>query len=262
MVIVRQAFCAVIIVMSVAGCSTGSDGLVSFIGEAEFSADTGLKGDFSNVLVTWLEPAGGSQHSGDSGIAGEDLLPVVVDRDETRIFAMEDVDGRPNTMQVLNSDGVIVAETGVGLAPAMVRLTAGNYTVVIRRAAGVSVDDQMALVMPLERIVDEDSQILRSKRLSDGEQSGDTDISPVSYGINPDIVDAVSQVNVKVLGDAPAMALGALYQSMAQALSDAAHNATSGQQQAWAEAQASITQDLTELYFIESTAITTGTVTW
>lgn len=48
--------------------------------------------------------------------------------------------------------------------------------------------------------------------------------------VNSQITDAVTQVNVKVLGDAPAMALGMLYQAIATSLSLAAQNAVSAQQ--------------------------------
>jgi hypothetical protein len=49
--------------------------------------------------------------------------------------------------------------------------------------------------------------------------------------VNSQITDAVTQANVKALGDAPAMAMGNLYQAAAQALANAAHNATTAQQQ-------------------------------
>jgi hypothetical protein len=49
--------------------------------------------------------------------------------------------------------------------------------------------------------------------------------------VNSQITDAITQANVKVLGDAPAMAMGKLYQAAAQALANAAHNATTAQQQ-------------------------------
>lgn len=48
--------------------------------------------------------------------------------------------------------------------------------------------------------------------------------------VNSQITDAVTQTNVKVLGDAPAMAMGSLYQSLANSLSLAAQNAVSAQQ--------------------------------
>jgi hypothetical protein len=60
--------------------------------------------------------------------------------------------------------------------------------------------------------------------------------------VNSQITDAVTQSNVKVLGDAPAMALGNLYQATAQALANAAHNATSAQQQGQVLAQAVTTR--------------------
>lgn len=49
--------------------------------------------------------------------------------------------------------------------------------------------------------------------------------------VNSQITDAVTQANVKVLGDGPAVAVASLYQATAQALANAAHNATSAQQQ-------------------------------
>lgn len=48
--------------------------------------------------------------------------------------------------------------------------------------------------------------------------------------VNGQITDAVTQSNVKVLGDAPAMALGSLYQATAQAMGVAAQNAAAEQQ--------------------------------
>ena len=48
--------------------------------------------------------------------------------------------------------------------------------------------------------------------------------------VNDQITDAVTQSNVKVLGDAPAQAMSSLYQATAQAMANAAHNAVSQQQ--------------------------------
>ena len=58
--------------------------------------------------------------------------------------------------------------------------------------------------------------------------------------VNDQITDSLTQANVKVLGEAPAMAMGALYQSTAQALGLAAQNATS-QQQAGESLSAAVT---------------------
>jgi fructose-specific component phosphotransferase system IIB-like protein len=56
--------------------------------------------------------------------------------------------------------------------------------------------------------------------------------------VHSQITDAITQVNTKVLGDAPAMPMGNLYQATAQALANAANNATAAQQQADTPAQA------------------------
>ena len=50
--------------------------------------------------------------------------------------------------------------------------------------------------------------------------------------VNEQITDSVTQVNTKVVGETPAMAMGNLMLSTSQALSNAAHNATAAQQQA------------------------------
>ncbi len=70
--------------------------------------------------------------------------------------------------------------------------------------------------------------------------------------VNSQITDAVTQTNVKVLGDSPALSMGNLFQATAQALSNAAHNATSAQQQAAVTAQAASTQGVVGLYTTDS----------
>jgi hypothetical protein len=70
--------------------------------------------------------------------------------------------------------------------------------------------------------------------------------------VNSQITDSVTQVNTKVLGDAPAIAMGNLYQATAQALSNAAHNATSSMQQTNVTAQAATTMGVTTLYSIDT----------
>lgn len=77
--------------------------------------------------------------------------------------------------------------------------------------------------------------------------------------INDQITDSVTQPNVQVLGDAPAMAMGALFQATAQALSNAAHNATSAQQQANITAQAATTMGVATLYSLDTAS--TGVAT-
>ncbi len=72
--------------------------------------------------------------------------------------------------------------------------------------------------------------------------------------VNNMITDSVTQSNVKVLGDAPAVAMGNLYQATSQALANAAHNVTTAQQQTNVTAQAATTQGVAMLYSIDTAA--------
>ncbi len=77
--------------------------------------------------------------------------------------------------------------------------------------------------------------------------------------VNQQITDSVTQANTKVLGDAPALAMGNLYQATAQALANAAHNATNNQEQNNATLQAATAQGVATLYAVDtaSTAVAT-----
>lgn len=77
--------------------------------------------------------------------------------------------------------------------------------------------------------------------------------------VNNQITDSVTQANVKVLGDAPAIAMANLYQATAQALANAAHNATTAQQQNNITAQAATVMGVATLYSIDTA--TTGEAT-
>jgi hypothetical protein len=77
--------------------------------------------------------------------------------------------------------------------------------------------------------------------------------------VNDQITDSITQVNTKVLGDAPAMAMGNLFQSTSQGLSLAALNATNAQQQNNMTAQASTTMGVTTLYSIDTATSSVGT---
>lgn len=70
--------------------------------------------------------------------------------------------------------------------------------------------------------------------------------------VNDQITDSVSQLNTKVLGDAPAIAMGNLFIATSQALANAAHNATSSQQQSNVTAQAAVTQGVSTLYSMDT----------
>jgi hypothetical protein len=80
--------------------------------------------------------------------------------------------------------------------------------------------------------------------------------------VNPQISDSISQVNTKVLGDGPAMAMGNLFVATGQALANAAHNATTNQMQTNITSQAAMTQGVATLYSLDtaSTGIATATI--
>jgi hypothetical protein len=73
-----------------------------------------------------------------------------------------------------------------------------------------------------------------------------------STAVNSQITDSVTQANTKVLGDAPAMAMANLYQATAQALSNAAHNASTSQAQTNITAQAATTMGVAVLYSLDT----------
>jgi uncharacterized protein affecting Mg2+/Co2+ transport len=79
--------------------------------------------------------------------------------------------------------------------------------------------------------------------------------------VNEQITDSVSQVNTKVLGDAPEVKLGELYQTTSQALANAAHGATSSQQQNVVTSQAATTTSTATLYSIDTASTDTVAVT-
>ncbi|MGH1386895.1 RebB family R body protein [Kordia sp.] len=91
-----------------------------------------------------------------------------------------------------------------------------------------------------------------------------TKAQPKSFptAVNSQITDSVTQVNTKVLGDAPAVATGNLTEATSEALSNAAHNATTEEPNSALTAQAAITQSLETLYSIDtaSTDITAGKI--
>jgi killing trait domain-containing protein len=82
---------------------------------------------------------------------------------------------------------------------------------------------------------------------------------PNRNGIEQAGVAPPSAINPAVSGDAPAVALGNLYQATAQALANAAHNATNSQQQSYVTAQAATTMGVSTLLSIDTAS--TGVAT-
>jgi RecA/RadA recombinase len=72
--------------------------------------------------------------------------------------------------------------------------------------------------------------------------------------VNGQITDAVTQSNVKVLGDAPALAMGAIYQSLAHSTGILYENAASAQQQLTIAAQAATNQGVIQIYSVDTMA--------
>jgi hypothetical protein len=72
--------------------------------------------------------------------------------------------------------------------------------------------------------------------------------------VNGQITDSVTQTNVKVLGDAPAMALGSVFQALAHSTGILFENATSSQQQLSIAAQAATNQGVIQIYSMDTMA--------
>ena len=77
--------------------------------------------------------------------------------------------------------------------------------------------------------------------------------------VNGQITDAVTQANVKVLGDAPAMAMGAIYQSLSHSTGILFENAISSQQQLGIASQASTNQGVIQIYSVTPMAAAVAT---
>ena len=77
--------------------------------------------------------------------------------------------------------------------------------------------------------------------------------------INSQVTDSVTEANTKVIGDAPAISVGEVFIATSQALSNAAHNATSNSQQAGLTIQASTAQGLAMLFSVDIASTGQGT---
>ncbi len=70
--------------------------------------------------------------------------------------------------------------------------------------------------------------------------------------VNPQITDAVTQTNGMVIGLSPAMAMGSLYQTIANSVAMASMNAVFAQQQANQVHQASTAQSVAMLLALQN----------
>jgi len=76
--------------------------------------------------------------------------------------------------------------------------------------------------------------------------------------VNDQITDAVTQTSVKVLAEAPAMAMGSIYQTMAHSTGILFENAVSAQQQQNTLSQAATNQGVMQIYSVDTTASAAG----
>ncbi|REC44187.1 RebB family R body protein [Chryseobacterium pennipullorum] len=74
----------------------------------------------------------------------------------------------------------------------------------------------------------------------------------MSQTVNQQITDAVTQSNVKVVGEAPAMALGNVYQSAAHSTGIMFENAVNAQNQQNILGQAATTQGIMQIYSMDT----------
>ncbi|MEO5336060.1 MAG: RebB family R body protein [Magnetospirillum sp. WYHS-4] len=77
--------------------------------------------------------------------------------------------------------------------------------------------------------------------------------------VNGQISDSVSQANVAVLGNAPAQAMGTVYQSMAHSTSILYENSVMAQKHAAIAAQAATNQGIIQIYSVNSMAAAVAT---
>lgn len=76
-----------------------------------------------------------------------------------------------------------------------------------------------------------------------------------STAVNDQITDSVTQANTEVLGVSPSVSTSNLMLATSQALSNAAHNATTVQMNASVTAHAALTQGVTSLQAIETAEV-------
>lgn len=70
--------------------------------------------------------------------------------------------------------------------------------------------------------------------------------------VDPMITDAVTQANVKVVAEAPAMAMGNVYQTMAHATGIMFENTANAQGHHYTTSQAATTQGVMQIYSIDT----------
>ncbi|MBU1435799.1 MAG: RebB family R body protein [Gammaproteobacteria bacterium] len=70
--------------------------------------------------------------------------------------------------------------------------------------------------------------------------------------VSPQITDAVTQANVKVVAESPAMAMGTLYQAMSHSTGMMFENSVNAQNQQNILSQAATTQGVMQIYSVDT----------
>lgn len=81
----------------------------------------------------------------------------------------------------------------------------------------------------------------------------------VPTAVNGQITDAVTQSNISVLGNAPAVAMGSLYTSMSHSLGILYQNSTLAQQHAAISSQAATNLGVIQMYSVNTMAAAAST---
>ena len=110
-------------------------------------------------------------------------------------------------------------------------------------------------------MTDPNQPIGEPEKLDDG---GENAVGKGEGGVKPQLVngaitDAVTQANVKVLGDSPAQSLSNLYQTVSQSLSLSVQNSVTMQQQSNIVHQATTTVGVNLLYTVGTAATSQAT---
>ena len=82
---------------------------------------------------------------------------------------------------------------------------------------------------------------------------------PIPIPVNSQITDAVTQSNVKVIGEGPAMAMGSIFQTLAHSTGVLYENAVSAAQQQNTMSQAASNQGVMQIYSLDTTATAAAT---
>jgi hypothetical protein len=92
-------------------------------------------------------------------------------------------------------------------------------------------------------------------------QITDAAVTAFPTPVNSQITDAVTQANVKVIAESPAMAMGSIYQALAHSTGILFENAVSQQQQQSITAQATTVTGVVQIYTVDTISDVNGTGT-